>query len=372
VTRSPAAAAAEAMGFWSAASARENIAKHWMPVLFDRFGAAVRTAHHAAPEASKRAGLVAIAKRVVRATPQAHEALAQDPALARWVAGVEEASASPYPEPRLEALLALLPRFAVALAIRERDDLDLPLVLGSTGLARIPTDGRMLQGPPARAVRAQVRRGELTTHARPPLRVGPFELADGTAEGGRVPVVRPLTGADSLETVKPLAAGVQILAETAPAALTEASVLAPVLVAIGSAPETSQSASRPDVRGCIWLAAPPRPLVVAETLLHEASHTKLYLIEDADPLVETPDPPRFKVPWRPDARPARAVLLGLHAWVRVVCWLRTLGETPWSQPAAERLPVLLEATRAAADIMAKADGLTPAGRALTERLIAEI
>jgi hypothetical protein len=34
--------------------------------------------------------------------------------------------------------------------------------------------------------------------------------------------------------------------------------------------------------------------------------------------------------------------------------------------------VLLEATRAAADIMAKADGLTPAGRALTERLIAEI
>ena len=34
-----------------------------------------------------------------------------------------------------------------------------------------------------------------------------------------------------------MAAGVQILAETAPAALTEASVLAPVLVAIGSAPE---------------------------------------------------------------------------------------------------------------------------------------
>ncbi|MCB9729712.1 MAG: hypothetical protein H6744_05410 [Deltaproteobacteria bacterium] len=366
------AEAEEAMRFWDAGTTHAWMARHWMPRLFERFGAAVRALHDAAPEASKRAGLVAIARRIVRAAPQVQEALARDPALARWVAGVEEAVASGAQATRLQALLALLPRFAVAVAMREGADLDLPVVLGSTGLARVPADGRMLQGPPARAVRAQVRAGELITHTRAALAVGPFELADGAAEGGRMPVLRPLTGADSLAAVKPLARGVNALGETAPAALVEAAALSPVLVAIAAAPDVSQSASRPDVRGCVWLAAPDRPLVVAETLLHETSHSKLYLFEDAHPLVEAPDPPRFTVPWRADPRPARAVLLGLHAWVRVVCWLRSLAESDWSQPAAERLPVLLGATRAAADILSRADGLTPAGRALTERLTREL
>lgn len=364
--------AEEALAFWDAATAREQLAKHWMPALFDRFAGAVRSAHDTAPLAVKRAGLLAIAKQVLRSAPQTREALARDPALARWVAGVEDAVAAADHDAKLQAVLALLPRFAVAVAMREGGDLDVPLALGATGLARIPADGRMLQGPPARALRAQVRKGGLITHARPRLQVGPFELADGAAEGGRTPAVRPLTGADSLATVKPLAAGLKLLTDTAPRALAEAAALCPVLVAIAPVPAGGRPGSRPELRGCIWMPAPDDPWQVAENLLWEASHAKLRLVHDADPLVGAPDPPRFTVPWRPDPRPALALLLRLHAQVRALCWLRLRADSADAAQAAMRRPALSDGARQTAEILTRADGLTANGRALVERLSAEL
>ncbi len=362
----------EALEFWDAATAREHIARLWMPALFDRFASAVRAVHEAAPATAKRAGLVAIARLVLRAAPQTREVLARDPALARWTAGVEDALSAADQDARLQAVLALLPRFAVAVAMREGGDLDLPLMLGATGLARIPTDGRMLQGPPARALRVQVRKGGLVTHTRAALRVGPFELADGAAEGGRTPAVRPLTGAESLAAVKPLAAGLKLLTDTAPRAVAEAAALCPVVVATAPRLAGSRPAARPELRGCIWMPAPEDTLEVAELVLREASYAKLRLVDDAHPLVEAPDPPRFTVPWRPDPRPGRALLVGLHAEVRVVCWLRALADTPWADSAAGRLPPLEDTARETAEILTRADGLTPAGRALVERLSAEL
>jgi HEXXH motif-containing protein len=109
-------------------------------------------------------------------------------------------------------------------------------------------------------------------------------------------------------------------------------------------------------------------LVVAETLIHEASHLKFFLVEDVAPMVEAPDPPRFEVPWRSDRRPLRAVLMGLHAWVRILAWLDTLGGSQYAQAAAERSTLLSEATTAAAEIVRGAEGLTPAGEALVQAL----
>lgn len=330
----------------------------------------------ASPALSRSSGTVAAARAVLSASPTARLALALDPALGRFTTAAEEALARADPPASLEPLLALSPRFAVTAALVDGGDADLPVVTGSGGRARLPADGRVLQGPAGRALRVEVRAGTLVTHARPPRTAGPFEVADGDAEGGRLPKMRPLSGGDAYEAARRLEPGVACFAETAPALLAEAAALAPVLVPVHSDASVSHSASVAGARACIWLSAPDRPLVVAETLVHEASHLKFLLAEDGSPFTPPDDPPRFSVPWRPDPRPARAVLMGLHAWVRVVLWLRTLDRPPFGQAASERLPVLLQATRASLDlcleIAADPHALTEEGRALVSALSARL
>ena len=197
---------------------------------------------------------------------------------------------------------------------------------------------------------------------------GDFEVIDGDAEAGALPSVQPLSGGSLTEIVGPIKRGVEVLASSAPALAGEIAALAPTLVAVAGSPEVSHSASLAEARGCIWLTPVARPLVVCETLIHEASHLKFFLVEDMAPLVSGADPPRFEVPWRSDRRPLRAVLMGLHAWVRVLEWLESMTDPTHAQAARERGALLGEATRAAADIVEGAEGLSAAGEALVASL----
>ncbi len=362
-------AVAEALGRWTAAEIAALRAERYTPALMQRFGQAVRFALAESPDAARRAGLVPVARRVLKGPPELREALAADPALGRWTAAVEECAAGGPARERLDGLLALAPRFAVAAALATGGDLDVPVVLGSGGRARVPCDGRVLQGPAGRSVRVEVRGGELVTHARDARRVGPFEVVDGDAEAGRLPVVHPLSGGAAAEGARVLGTGVEALSLGSAELAAEAAALAPVLVPVGGARDVSHSASLAGARGCVWLTPVPFPLVIAETLVHETSHLKFFYVEDRCALTDPDDPPRFEVPWRPDPRPIRAVLMGLHAWARVLEWLRTLVDGRWGPPARQRIAVLSEATDAAAAIARRADGLTPAGRAVTDALI---
>jgi len=57
--------------------------------------------------------------------------------------------------------------------------------------------------------------------------------------------------------------------------------------------------------------------------------------------------------------------MGLHAWVRVLRWLRSLEGTPLAQAAQQRVEILEPAVTSAVEIAGEAsDGLTDAGRAL--------
>ncbi len=356
----PERAAALAWGVWTPDEAAAHLTAHWAPRALSAFADGVRRLATGSPELAQRYGVVPLARRIIRASPEARFALARDPALGRWSAAVLEAS----PGPGLEPLVALLPRLAVGAALAGGGELDVPVILGTGGRARIPTDGRQLQGPPGRAIRVTVQGGVLGVHARPARLAGPFEVPDGDAEGGKVPAVRPLSGAAASDAATRLAAGATVLSETAPALAAEVLALAPTLVPVVTPPEVSHSCSLADARGCIWLSSPVQPLVVAETLVHEASHLKFFHLEDACTYSDPDDVPRFRVPWRPDLRPMRAVLMGLHAWVRVMRWLQTLDGGPWSQPAAEWRAVLEEAIAAALVIIRAGDGLTDAGRAL--------
>lgn len=361
----PEAAAAEALSIWTPEQVLDRVDARWAPGLLSRFASVVREVIGRAPEAAKRAGLVQIARTVLRGDEGVRHALCRDSALGRWTAGVEDALRR---ERALEPWLALVPRFGLAAALRTQGDLETTVVLGSGGRARIPADGRVLQGPPGRPLRVVVNRGELGTHSKPPRPAGAFEVADGDAEAGAAPSVQPLSGGSLPDIVHPLAAGAACLGTSAPALLEEVATLAPVLVGVSGAQDVSHSASLASARGCIWLTPVARPLVVAETLVHEASHLKFFLVEDVAPFVDAMDPPRFDVPWRSDKRPLRAVLMGLHAWVRVLEWLDGLGAGELAQPAGERVAILREATEAAADIVTGADGLTLAGQALVTEL----
>lgn len=359
-------AVAEALGCWSPDDVARLVADRWAPRLLLRFSQAVRGLVARAPDPARRAALVSAARAVLAASPAARLALCRDPALARWTAAAED--------PALAAsacgrLCDLASRFALTVALLDRADASLALTPGPRGRIRIPADGRLLEGPPGRPLTVVVRGGALVNEARPARRAGPFVVVAGDEDEGRMPRFQPLAGRAAEDAVAGIAPGVEILAASAPATLAEASALAPALLPIAAEPGVSRSASIPDVRGAIWLSPCDRPLVLAETLVHEASHLKYYLAEDAHPFAISPDAPRYDVPWRPDPRPIRTVLMGLHAWVRVMDWLATLDGSPWSQPARERLLVLREGTHAAGRIVAAADGLTDAGHALGRALL---
>ena len=421
-----AVACAEALDPWTSDDVERRVAERVAPRLLARFAEAVRTLA-AAGARSGRAELLTAARAVLGASPAARLALCADPALARWTGAAEAPGAADGAAGT--RLLSLAPRFTVAVALLDRGDATVRIALGPRGRARIPADGRILEGPPSTSVPVAVRGGALHAAASPPLAAGPFRVVLGDEEEGRMPRFQPLTGRAGATSATAIAAGVDVLAgifhrpeatsadrrapsgpstdcrprrasgtpagpnrprdpnslaaprsrpqpgetcglaATAHAALAEAAALAPVLYPIAAEPGVSRSASIPDVRAAIWLSPCDRPLVLAETLVHEASHLKYYLAEDAFPFAHAPDSPRYAVPWRPDPRPIRTVLMGLHAWVRVMEWLRTLDGTPWAQPARERLALLRDGTGAAGDIIARAEGLTDAGHALGAALI---
>jgi hypothetical protein len=61
--------------------------------------------------------------------------------------------------------------------------------------------------------------------------------------------------------------------------------------------------------------------------------------------------------------------MGLHAWTRVLTWLRGVEAPRWRSAAAEREAVIAAAVAAAAPIVAsQRAGLTDAGRAVLDRL----
>ena len=74
-----------------------------------------------------------------------------------------------------------------------------------------------------------------------------------------------------------------------------------------------------------------RPETVADLLCHEASHIRIQPVLALDPLVQTApdkDAAGFESPWRPDPRPIRGVLLGVHAFLNVCAFYRRIRQKP--------------------------------------------
>ena len=343
--------------------------ERWTPRLFERFRTVVRRLVEAHRNESRQADLVTHTKRLLRSTPESLHRLAIDPDLGRWVESIERVLDEKTSSARLPGLLALLPRFVISASLMEGADLDLKIRVGAGGRARIPVDGRVLQGPPGHPIRVMVEAGELVNHARKSRQAGPFEVVDGDSSGGAIPAVDPLSGGAVFPCFRTLQSSVKLLEASVPERLEEAGALCSVLVPVRTdSPEVSHSAGLQSVRGGIWLSFPPNELVVAETIIHEASHVLFHLMEDDGAFVQEPDNARFVVPWRSDRRPLRAVLMGYHAWVRILDFLVKVQDPKYLQRAQERRAIIGEALNQARPILDKASGYSDVGRTVYELL----
>jgi len=99
------------------------------------------------------------------------------------------------------------------------------------------------------------------------------------------------------------------------------------LIPVGTASEHHASCSYKDAIGSIYLTLNHRLLTMAEALIHEFQHNKLYLLFHADPVMKNADWPLFASPLRPDPRPLRGHLLGAHAFVPIAELYRRIEQS---------------------------------------------
>ena len=137
-------------------------------------------------------------------------------------------------------------------------------------------------------------------------------------------------------------------------------------VPVGYQPDRHLSASYRQAIGTVYLTLHPDPVVIAEALVHEHSHTKLNALLELDPLLRNPWEARFESPYRPDPRPLMGVLLGAHAFVAVERLLEALGEPGF----ARHLDDLRQKNRRAVATLRDAAQPTPVGEGVLAELVA--
>ena len=118
--------------------------------------------------------------------------------------------------------------------------------------------------------------------------------------------------------------------------------------------------------GLLMMSLPEDSRSVATTLAHEVQHAKLSVVMDMFPLVRPGVNDRFYAPWRPDPRPAGALLHGAYAHLGVAgFWRRELRAEPDGAARAEAEVEFVRwhtaTARATADLLAT-DVLSPIGQ----------
>lgn len=139
------------------------------------------------------------------------------------------------------------------------------------------------------------------------------------------------------------------------------------------------SSSNSAMTGAVWYTATHEPLLLAEMLIHEHSHNKLFLLQDIDPLVDPQhhgsgwEDCSYYSPWRDDPRPLNGIFHGYvvfseaaHFWG---CRLRQqLAETL----SLRRFGMLVRQLQQARIVLQDHCSFTPAGaevmRLLGERM----
>lgn len=136
--------------------------------------------------------------------------------------------------------------------------------------------------------------------------------------------------------------------------------------------ETSATSRR--AFGAIGLHPPSRAHILALLLVHEFMHVKLGAVLDLVELVQPGAAGRYYAPWRPDPRPAIALLQGVYAHLGVVqVWqvLRDLDDEHARHAEAEFAYWRLQTGRAAA-VLADCGELTTPGEQFATGIVSAV
>jgi HEXXH motif-containing protein len=149
------------------------------------------------------------------------------------------------------------------------------------------------------------------------------------------------------------------------------------LVPIGQrADDRNVSATSGDAFGAVAASIPSSGPALAVALVHEFQHAKLCAITDLEPLFQRKSRHLFYAPWRPDPRPADALLQGIFAHMAVADFWRVHRGVALGR---ERLIANVEFARwlrqtdhAARLLLDRHDVLTAAGRRLLSDVTARL
>lgn len=148
------------------------------------------------------------------------------------------------------------------------------------------------------------------------------------------------------------------------------------LVPIGQrADDRNVSATSGDAFGAVAASIPSDGVSLAVALMHEFQHAKLCAVNDLEPLASRQARQLFYAPWRPDPRPAGALLHGIFAHMAVADFWRlhrhvATGEE--SMLAHVEFARWLQQTHYAAGLLDGHDALTAAGRHLLSQVMARL
>jgi HEXXH motif-containing protein len=125
-----------------------------------------------------------------------------------------------------------------------------------------------------------------------------------------------------------------------------------------------ESATSPAASGAIATSLPPSAVSLAETLVHEFQHIKLWALMDMLPLIEPCDEKAY-APWREDPRPVGGLLQGVYAFAGISRFWSEQRHVETEPDDILRANVLYARWRStigpATATLLKAGALTPAG-----------
>lgn len=141
---------------------------------------------------------------------------------------------------------------------------------------------------------------------------------------------------------------------------------------------TAVSAAARHAFGAVAASLPNDPVLMALTLVHEFLHVQLGALMDLVPMCLPDQGVRYRVQWRPDPRPAGAVLQGVYAHLGVTDFWRTELLTEDSIARTDRSRATREFshwrrhTLDAARALLSSDQLTSAGAAFVAEMAGEL
>ncbi len=121
-------------------------------------------------------------------------------------------------------------------------------------------------------------------------------------------------------------AALGLIADYAPDIYKEITSIVAQVVPVGFFTDRHVSSSYREALGTVYLSLHPEPLILAEAILHEFQHNKLFLARQKDPILLNAMYPLYRSPVRPDPRPLWGILLAAHAFLPVGAFHRILRD----------------------------------------------